>query len=189
MIDEDLLNTMEAVTETARSVWKMMDEVIPYAQEANIDLPETLDIAVEITTRLKSKISAMRKGSGDSDQKTFWEDAHFFVKAIVSVLTTIKSWSASFSPVLKSNIAKLTQSTQDFAILLQVSSFSPVPTPSPYSPSPSALPVTPAKTPGILRSRSAQASQPGSTRARYSNRDPPKSALPHQSFKISDSEP
>ncbi|KIJ34701.1 hypothetical protein M422DRAFT_263267 [Sphaerobolus stellatus SS14] len=80
MVDEDLLNTMEAATETARSVWKMMDEVIPYAQEANVDLPETLDIAVEITTRLKSRISAMRKGSGDSDRKTFWEDAHFFVK-------------------------------------------------------------------------------------------------------------
>lgn len=94
--------------------------------------------------------------------------------------------------MLRTNVAKLTQSTQDFAILLQVSSFSPAPTPSPYSPAVSGLPSTPAKptSAGIMRSKSAQATQaPSHANFRpreFSGRNVPWSALPHQSFKIMD---
>ena len=98
--------------------------------------------------------------------------------------------SHPFSTVLRSNIAKLTQSTQDFAILLQVSSFSPAPTPGPYSPAAAGrLSPNPGKlsTPGgISRSRSAQASQtPSSAKLKSDEfREAPWTALPHQTFKI-----
>ena len=85
MVDEDLLNTMEAATETARSVWKMMQEVL-MNQEQNNDLGESLRVAMDITTRLKTRIAVMRRGSPDGDRKTFWEDAHFFVKVSRSEL-------------------------------------------------------------------------------------------------------
>jgi RAM signalling pathway protein len=108
----------------------------------------------------------------------------------VNVLTILKAYSVShpFSVTLRSNIAKLTQSTQDFAILLQVSSFSPAPTPGPYSPAVGGLSPNPGKlsSGGISRSRSAQASQTSSSVKPKPGelRDTPWSALPHQTFKI-----
>lgn len=93
--------------------------------------------------------------------------------------------SHPFSAILRSNIAKLTQSTQDFAILLQVSSFSPAPTPGPYSPAVGGLSSNPGKqsSAGVSRSRSANTTpsikpKPGDLR------DIPWSAQPHQTFKI-----
>lgn len=108
----------------------------------------------------------------------------------MNVLTTLKAYSVShpFSGTLRSNIAKLTQSTQDFAILLQVSSFSPAPTPGPYSPAVAGLSPNQGKlfSGGISRSRSAQASQPPPKPKPKPGelRDTPWSALPHQTFKI-----
>jgi RAM signalling pathway protein len=80
MVDEDLLATMEAATETARSVWRMMDEVLHTSQESSIELVESLQRGQDITKRLKEKIQAMRSGAVDEDRKAFWEDAHLFVK-------------------------------------------------------------------------------------------------------------
>ncbi|KAF8580905.1 hypothetical protein K439DRAFT_1414926 [Ramaria rubella] len=191
MVDEDLLNTMEAATETAGSVWRMMDEVLHTTKETSTELLESLQLSQDITKLLKQKIQGMRGGAVDGDRKAFWEDAHLFVKAVVSVLTILKAYSVShpFSAILRSNIAKLTQSTQDFAILLQVSSFSPAPTPAPYSLVTGGLPSMPSKlsSGGISRSRSAQASQtPSSIKPKSGElREVPWSALPHQTFKLS----
>ena len=80
MVDEDLLDTMEAATETARSVWRMMDEVLHTSKESNSELVESLQRGQDITKRLKEKIQAMRGGAVDGDRKAFWEDAHLFVK-------------------------------------------------------------------------------------------------------------
>ena len=85
MVDEDLLATMEAATETARSVWRMMDEVLHTSQENSIELVESLQRGQDITKRLEEKIQAMRGGAVDGDRKAFWEDAHLFVK--VRILT------------------------------------------------------------------------------------------------------
>ena len=80
MVDEDLLDTMEGATETARSVWRMMDEVLHTSKESSIELVESLQRGQDITKRLKEKIQAMRDGAVDGDRKAFWEDAHLFVK-------------------------------------------------------------------------------------------------------------
>ena len=80
MVDEDLLDTMEAATETARSVWRMMDEVLHTSKESSIELIESLQLGQDITKRLAEKIQAMRGGAVDGDRKAFWEDAHLFVK-------------------------------------------------------------------------------------------------------------
>ena len=209
MVDEDLLDTMEAATETARSVWKMMDEVVHDTKETSVELLESLERGQDITKRLKEKIQAMRGGAADGDRKAFWEDAHLFVKvslnvhlagpfpltpipqSVVSVSTILKAFSVShpFSAILRSNIARLTQTTQDFAILLQVSSFSPAPTPGPYSPPTGGMPLTLSKlsSAGLSRSRSAQAAQSPSNAQPKSGelKDVPWSALPHQTFKLS----
>ncbi|KAF8522222.1 RAM signaling pathway protein-domain-containing protein [Hysterangium stoloniferum] len=190
MVDEDLLDTMEAATETAHSVWQMMDEVFHNGQDTDTDLATPLQLAQNITKRLKEKIRGMRGGSVDNDRKAFWEDAHIFVKAVVGVLTVLKTYSAShpFSSTLRSNIAKLTQSTQDFAILLQVSSFSPAHTPVPYSPAVGGLVSTPSKMipGGVSRSRSALPPTSSILKPKSGEpKDGPWSALPHhQSFKV-----
>jgi RAM signalling pathway protein len=80
MVDEDLLDTMEAATETARSVWRMMDEVLHTSKESSAELAEYLQRGQDITKRLKEKIQAMRGGAVDGNRKAFWEDAHLFVK-------------------------------------------------------------------------------------------------------------
>ena len=96
--------------------------------------------------------------------------------------------SHPFSTILRSNIAKLTQSTQDFAILLQVSSFSPALTPGPYSPAVGGLSPNPGKqsSGGVSRSRSAQALHTTSNAKPKLGelKDVPWSAQPHQIFKI-----
>ncbi|GJJ12081.1 hypothetical protein Clacol_006322 [Clathrus columnatus] len=157
LVDENLLDTMEAATGTAGSVWQMLDDVLRVGDK-NSELPEALQTAQDVTNRLAEKVRNIREKALEGNRKAFWEDAHTFVK-------------------LRSSIAKLTQSTQDFAILLQVSSFSPAPTPSLYSSA--QTPVIPSKLSGstIARSRSAQASQPAKFK---SNEREPWSALPNQ---------
>ena len=92
--------------------------------------------------------------------------------------------SRSVSPILRSSMVKLTNSTEEFAILLHVSSYSNASSPRPYSPmlNGSALQngiLSPASA-GLSRSRSAQASaKPG-----QSTPDLPHSALPLQTFKL-----
>lgn len=183
IVDENLLDTVEAATETASSVWKMLDDVLRFGDDSNSEFSDALKTAQIITGKLSENVRKFRGKSLDSNRKAFWEDAHAFVKIVVNVLTLIKTRSNHhpFSLNLRNNIAKLTQSTQDFAILLQVSSFSPAPTPNLYSPA--QTPVTPVKPAAstIGRSRSAQASY--RPPAKLNEREP-WSALPHHSFKI-----
>lgn len=109
MVDEDLLDTMEAATETARSVWKMMDEVLHTSKDVTADLQDSLVVATGVTAELKMKIDIMRRGASDEDRKSFWEVAHSFVRvsfplesrrALVEHCITGGSKSADHSQIL-----------------------------------------------------------------------------------------
>ena len=117
-----------------------------------------------------------------------------YVQMVIQLSSAIKSHIEAhpLSAALRSQIGKVTSATQEFVILLHVSSFSPAPTPRPYSPmvsnitapTPSPLSMPDDKlslSAGITRNRSALASNS----LRPPNmRDPPHSAQPHQTFTI-----
>jgi hypothetical protein len=145
------------------------------------DIREILEKARAVTRRLSELV---REGA---DKKSLREDAHLFLKLVVQLSNIIKMHGGTPSAALRTHMVKLTNSTEEFAIFLHVSSFSAAQTPRPYSPMTSLLTQTPDDgklgfVTGISRSRSAQAAV---TRAQISNApDPPRSALPLQTFKL-----
>lgn len=127
-------------------------------------------------------------------------------QTVIALSKVVKNYGAAhqLSSQLRSDIAKLTNATQEFVMLLHVSSFSPSSTPRPYSPMPNGIGGGSSAVPngqvGLLssliaeekqhvgganlsRSRSAQPSA-SSKLAVISATAAPRSALPHQSFKI-----
>ncbi len=109
-------------------------------------------------------------------------------KAITQLANSVKPFSASISPDLRSNLGKLITSTREYAILLGVSSFAPGNVSRAGSPAVNGEPVSRRGlgTPQILsRSRSATATQettPNVTSTQ--NNHVPWSAMPHQTFRI-----
>lgn len=96
-------------------------------------------------------------------------------------------------PDLRSRMVKLTNSTEEFVILLHVSSFSPSSTPRPYSPMVNGssaqagllgAPEDNKLGASLSRSRSAQAAASSKLTTPGSLKDGPRSALPSQSFNI-----
>lgn len=107
---------------------------------------------------------------------------------MIQLLNTIKTHGTShpLSSELRSNMVKLTNATQEYVMLLHVSSFSH--TPRPYSPMVS--PLTPQLGVedgrlGANLSRSRSVNPSPSSKLAPSVREGPRSALPHnQTFKF-----
>jgi len=158
-----------------------------------MDLRESFSRAQVVTRKLSENIRAIQEEHHNADRKALWDDAHVFVKTVIQLSNVVKTYGSAhrLSAKLWKDIAKLTSATQVFFQLLQVSSYSPSATPRPYSPMPlsvgaSALPhlVDEAKQ-GANLSRSRSAQPPASSRfAPHAAKAVPRSALPHQSFKI-----
>lgn len=125
---------------------------------------------------------------------------YFWCQTVVQLSNVVKTYGGAHSATtLRSNLVKLTNSTEEFAILLHVSSFSPLPsaTGRPYSPMPGSPVPSAASNTGLSlalpeeyrvgsslsRSRSAQPS-PSSKLALPPSQEQPRSALPSQSFKV-----
>lgn len=87
IVDENLLDTVEAATETASSVWKMLDDVLRFDDDSNSELSGALQTAQVITGKLSENVRKFRGKSLDSNRKTFWEDAHAFVKVNICNLS------------------------------------------------------------------------------------------------------
>lgn len=124
-------------------------------------------------------------------------------QTVVSLSNIVKEYGTAhqLSAQLRRDIGKLTNATQEFVMLLHVSSFSPSSTPRPYSPMPNGnVPVINGQSaalstlvgedkllhPGganLSRSRSAQPSA-SSKLASVAANAVPRSALPNQTFKI-----
>jgi len=182
--------------EAAPAVWEMMDEIlneVNETQDGKIDAHDSLAKAKMVTERLKENIRAVQRGHPGADRKALREDAHVFVKTVVQLSNVIKTYGGAHTifPDLRSRMVKLTNSTEEFVILLHVSSFSPSSTPRPYSP----MLAGPSSQPGLLgapddsrlgpslsRSRSAQPA--ASSKLVAPSRDSPRSALPTQSFNL-----
>ncbi|KAF5373082.1 hypothetical protein D9758_001612 [Tetrapyrgos nigripes] len=191
-VDKEALQAVQAAVDVAPTVWDQMEDALVDALESNAEVRESLDRARWVTQRLSDMITAMKEGDPAGDKKTLREDANVFLKTVVQLSNYVKMYGGVRSTALRTNMVKLTNSTEEFAILLHVSSFSPsTSAPRPYSPMLSAsssqvsllnLPEETRLGPGLSRSRSAQPYvskipvSPGVEGSR--------SALPSQSFKL-----
>ncbi|KAF7359288.1 Leucine-rich repeat-containing protein SOG2 [Mycena sanguinolenta] len=135
-VDKEALQAIQAAVEVAPTVWDMMEQTLGDALDA--DVRETLDRARAVTRRLADVTRSMQEGGdGALDRKVLREDSNLFLKIVVQLSNVIKTYGGAH-PTLRSNLVKLTNSTEEFAILLHVSSFSPLPSSNgrPYSPMP-----------------------------------------------------
>ncbi|KAJ7491287.1 RAM signaling pathway protein-domain-containing protein [Mycena latifolia] len=197
-VDKEALQAIQTAVEVAPTVWDMMEQTLGEALDA--DVRESLDRARAVTRRL-TEITRTMQEAGDLtvDRKSLREDSNLFLKTVVQLSNVIKTYGGahSHSAVLRSNLVKLTNSTEEFAILLHVSSFSPLPSANgrPYSPMPGSPALSTSSNIGLgppeeyrvasslSRSRSAQPSA-SSKLALPPPQEQPRSALPSQSFKV-----
>ncbi|KAJ7063463.1 RAM signaling pathway protein-domain-containing protein [Mycena amicta] len=195
-VDKEALQAIKSAVEVAPTVWDMMEQTLGDGLDA--DVRESLERARAVTRRLADITRVMQDGG-----EVLREDSNLFLKTVVTLSNVIKEYGGAHSAMLRSNLVKLTNSTEEFAILLHVSSFSPLPattsvfangrsySPMPSSPAPSALSSTSAGQPledyrvgsSLSRSRSAQPSA-SSKLALQPSQEQPRSALPSQTFKV-----
>ncbi|KAG6335723.1 hypothetical protein ID866_3365 [Astraeus odoratus] len=192
LVDEDALDAMERAVDAAPAVWEMMKELCTSMSESSEDIDGALCKAKIITERLRTNLHATRCGDPASDRKALREDAHVFVKTVVKLSNVIKAHGSTHAlfPDLRAKMVSLTNSTQEFVMLLHVSSFSPSVTPRPYSPMTNGLPphvaaIVEDNRLGASLSRSRSAQQPKALKlVAPPARELPRSALPNQTFNI-----
>ncbi|KAH9005232.1 RAM signaling pathway protein-domain-containing protein [Lactarius hatsudake] len=193
LVDKEAIDAMGKAVEAAPPVWMMMDSIIADVSEKREDIKEMLVRAQRVTQQLKSDISRLRDGTY-VDRKSLRNDAHLFVKLVVHLSTDVKIYvdSHPLSTTLRANMVQLTNATEEFVILLHVSSFSNTSTPRPYTPLVNGLSSNSAILgvasedshlgASLTRSRSALATTPRIVTA--PSKDMPLSALPQQAFRI-----
>ncbi|KAI9466287.1 RAM signaling pathway protein-domain-containing protein [Lactarius psammicola] len=193
LVDKEAMDAMGKAVEAAPPVWTMMDSIVADTSEKREDIKEMLVRAQKVTQQLKSDISLLRDGTY-VDRKLLRNDAHHFVKLVVHLSTDVKTYvdSHPLSTALRANMVKLTNATEEFVILLHVSSFSNTSTPRPYTPLVNGLSSNSAILgvasedshlgASLTRSRSALATTSRIVTA--PSKDMPLSALPQQTFRI-----
>ncbi|KAG7452790.1 uncharacterized protein BT62DRAFT_878865 [Guyanagaster necrorhizus] len=133
-VDKEAIQAVQNAVKVAPVVWNLMEEILVDVLEAQVDVRESLDRARSVTKRLSDLIRALKEGDSTRDKGSLREDAHIFLKTVVQLSNIVKTYNGVRSSALRNNMYKLTNSTEEFAILLHVSSFSPASTPRPYSP-------------------------------------------------------
>ncbi|KAF9234028.1 RAM signaling pathway protein-domain-containing protein [Melanogaster broomeanus] len=146
LVDKDALDSMGAAVDSAPAVWEMMKEIVGSLSEmpwTSQDIQDSIDKAKGITERLRANIVAVREADPTADRRALREDAHVFVKTVVALSNVIKTYGSSHAlfPDLRAKMVALTNATQEFVMLLHVSSFSPSTTPRPSSPMRPAQPI------------------------------------------------
>ncbi|TFK55152.1 hypothetical protein OE88DRAFT_1780062 [Heliocybe sulcata] len=192
LVDKEALDAMNTAVGAAPVVWTMVDEILNDIQDEREELRESLAKAKAVTEDLSQNIRFVLEKDPAADRKTLREDAHVFVKSVVQLSSAIKSYGEDHQVPhkLRSNMVKLTNATEEFVMLLHVSSFSPSATPRPYSPMVASQPNGMMLAPedgrlGASLSRSRSALPPNSSKLGHPLRDGPRSALPHQhAFKL-----
>ncbi|KZT28456.1 hypothetical protein NEOLEDRAFT_1129232 [Neolentinus lepideus HHB14362 ss-1] len=192
LVDKEALDAMNTAVGAAPIVWAMIDEILNDVQDEREELQECLARAKAVTENLSQNIRLVLENDPAADRKTLREDAHVFVKTVVQLSSAIKSYGEDHqvSHILRSNMVKLTNATEEFVMLLHVSSFSSSATPRPYSPMvishPNGMTLAPEDGRlGANLSRSRSALPPSSAKLGHTLRDGPRSALPHQhTFKL-----
>ncbi|KAI0306496.1 RAM signaling pathway protein-domain-containing protein [Multifurca ochricompacta] len=193
LVDKEAIDAMSKAVEAAPPVWTMMDSILVDIPENREDIKETLVKAQNVTKQLKTDISSLQDGTY-VDRTSVRNDARLFVKLVVHLSTNVKSYvdSHPLSAALRANMVKLTNATEEFVILLHVSSFSNASTPRPHTPLVNGLSSNSAVVgaasedtqlgENLTRSRSALAAM--SRNMRSPAREVPHSALPQQVFRI-----
>ena len=210
LVDKEALEAMKLAVQAAPSVWAMTDEMLEDHPDLKEELNDMLARAKDVTDKLRNDIRAVENGDATADRKTLRSDAHVFAnvsgcpldafgfsvaqytacraQTVIHLFNVIKTHGSahSMSPVLRTSMVKLTNATEEYIMLLHVSSFSP--TPRPYSPMVSPLPPSSATEDGRLGanlSRSRSFVPSASAKLTPTLREPPRSALPHnQTFKL-----
>ena len=213
LVDKEAIDAMNKAVEAAPPVWTMMDSITADISEQRDDIQEMLVRAERVTEQLKSDILLLRDGMY-VDRKSLRNDAHLFVKVsstildthcgahdtrsmfqlVVHLSTDVKTYvdSHPLSTALRANMVKLTNATEEFVILLHVSSFSNTSTPRPYTPLVNGLSsnsaiigaVSEDSHLGASLSRSRSALTTPSRTMTAPSKDMPLSALPQQAFRI-----
>ncbi|KAJ7632148.1 RAM signaling pathway protein-domain-containing protein [Roridomyces roridus] len=196
-VDKEALQAIQLAVEVAPTVWDMIEQTL--GETLDEEVRESLDRARVVTRRLADMTRAMQEGGDSLDRKMLREDSNLFLKTVVQLSSFVKTRGGAHSATLRSNLVRLTNSTEEFAILLHVSSFSPLPAANgrPFSPLPGSPVPSIASNIGaglgvleeyrvgssLSRSRSAQPSA-SSKLALAHSQEQPRSALPNQSFKV-----
>ncbi|RPD66340.1 hypothetical protein L226DRAFT_566785 [Lentinus tigrinus ALCF2SS1-7] len=190
LVDKEVIGAMRSAVEAAPEIWELMDEMLDAeGADEKDEFREMLGRAKDVTERLRGSIAAVQEGAHSQavDGKALRDDAHIFVKTVIQLSNALKTRGAAggggltpaasiaagqapaanpnpLSSTLRTKMVKLTNATQEFVMLLHVSSFSSAPTPSlrSYSPmvglaaQPSPLPTpSPMFTPGLEDGRLA----------------------------------
>ncbi|KAG5350867.1 hypothetical protein C0989_008965 [Termitomyces sp. Mn162] len=187
-VDKEALQAVQAAVSIAPSVWDMIETLFYGDLNTKSMVHGALEKARVVTARLNQTLQVMQVYDFDvfSDRKDFREDAHAFLKIVVQLSNIIKTYRGPnfVSSTLRTGMVKLTNSTEEFAILLHVSSFAPSATPRPYTPL-----ITNSLGPEDLRldsslSRSKSAHHSGSFKSPGHTHDGSRSALPSETFKL-----
>lgn len=185
-VGKEALHAVQTAVEVAPTIWDMMTDLFGDSLNTKRSIRETLENARLVTTRLSETLHAMQDSDVFADRKDLRDDAHAFLKIVVQLSNVIKTYRGPniVSPSLRTNMVKLTNATEEFAILLHVSSFAAA-TPRSFTP---LLSVSTTHSPeelrlgsSLSRSRSAQPS----ASFKLPSLDTPRSALHTQSFKVS----
>lgn len=191
-VDFEALNAIQDAVETAPRVWDMVaDMVLTGPVQNEPEIHAILEQAQSVTEKLADTITKMQNGDLMLEKKFLQEDAQIFLKIVVKISSIVKAHSVvhSVSSALRSSIVKLTKMTEEFAILLHVSSFA---SSTPRSYSPMLMNSTNLNQDGRLTSNLSRAKSAHSPTIKIPHtvlNDGPRSALPTHSFKLPDIPP
>ncbi|KAI0362346.1 hypothetical protein OH77DRAFT_1441806 [Trametes cingulata] len=148
LVDKDLIGAMKEAVDAAPEIWELMDEMLDSEESTAAGKDEFREVLVrakDVTERLRRIIAAVQEGANPQavDGKALHDDAHIFVKTVIQLSNALKTRgtaggpsASALSSTLRNKMVVLTSKTQEFVMLLHVSSFSPAPTPGLRSYSP-----------------------------------------------------
>lgn len=183
----EILAVQDAL-DTASIVWDQIEDALSHVASNDQDIRESLETARSATRRLARNVADLSEGDFEVDKRLFKENVHAFLKTIVQLSNILKSHSnlRLVPAALRSNMAKLTNSTQDFAVLLQASSISFAPRSSSPTSYPKLAPYNVSHQPiqdnqlssSLARSRSTQPSTNSAQQSLLSLQDGSRSIAP-----------
>ncbi|KAF9001876.1 RAM signaling pathway protein-domain-containing protein [Cyathus striatus] len=186
-VDKETLQAISSAIEIGPSTWDMIENALGEKMESggNNNI-QHLRSARSITKKLSDHIRTAADSDACVDRKSLHDDARSFLKVVIQLSNMVKAHvkEHEISPTLRSNMEKLTNSTEEFAILLHVSSFTPT-LARPQSPMYNTHLISEDVLGSSLSriSRNPHTSSSGSGAISFPS-DGPRSALPTQSFKI-----
>ena len=142
LLDEDLLDVIETATDQAYIVWLKLAEDIgsvpntsdnadhtrqdsgPISPQLHSDLLSRLSDAEHLTTNLRESLMRLRADPQSCSNTSLPDDTAAFIKIVIRVSELVKAISNShpLPPHVRQHLSRLTQTTRECAILLQVSS-------------------------------------------------------------------